>query len=481
MSSRPSPSPSPPLARYAFIGIAGLWLIYFVFGTSIGFGLDASWHDEQRVIQTALLAITSLGLLLISCRAEVRASIPRIIWPLWAVLGVAVLSAAQARFPGMAALEIGLFLGLFGLAMFFATFARFAPELAARTVLAGVLLIAATQEFAVLARYVSAVLVGMPLDFETLTTGFANRRFASAFYAVLIPLLAAASTAEGGEARWRRLCFGLMVGLWAINFGLGTRAMPFAFGIGALVLIALLGWARIRSSVTAVALSAALGGLLYLAAFEALPSLTGWPTATDVGHLTELDHTSGRLPLWIAAIQAWESAPWIGIGPMHYAALERLGAAHPHNWMLQWLAEIGGLGLTLVLAALALLLVKARRGLLTDSRDSRWLFLGAYGSALIAIIYGLVDGNFVMPVSQSALAIALGLTIGAIPASVCPEWQFKTAALALGLVGLAATITAEEALRELPRQNTAIGTFLDRNEQTWLAPRFWQQGLFRRH
>lgn len=49
--------------------VASLWLVYFVFGTTSGFGLDATWHDEQRFLQTVLLAITALALLALAARA----------------------------------------------------------------------------------------------------------------------------------------------------------------------------------------------------------------------------------------------------------------------------------------------------------------------------------------------------------------------------------------------------------------------------
>ena len=457
--------------------VAGLWLVYFVFGTTNGFGLDASWHDEQRFIQTLLLAITALSLLLLSVRAEVRAAVPRITWPLWAVLGVAVVSGARAQFPGIAAVEIGLFLGLFGLAMFLATFVRVAPALTARAVLAGVMIIAATQEFAVIARYASAVASGMPLDLETLTTGFANRRFASAFYAVLIPLLAAASVSDAIEPRWRRACFGLMTGLWAINFGLGTRAMLFAFGLAALLLVALLGWARVKRAVLAIALSFALGGLIYLAAFEWLPPLMGWSAATDAAHLTEINHTSGRVPLWIAATKAWQTNPWLGIGPMHYAALERVGAAHPHNWPLLWLAELGVLGLGMILVALGRFFASARTAVTTASTQQDWVAQGAYAACLIGVIYGLVDGNSVMPVSQSALTMAFGLMIGATSATSNRYWITPALAiLATSAITLAVTIGPQ-----FSKQGAEAQNFQDAKVQDWQSPRFWQQGLLWQH
>ena len=479
---RTTSADSSPYARPALLiaVTAGLWLIYFVFGTSTGFGFDASWHDEQRLIQTVLLAVTALTLAALMAIPTMRSQVPGLVWPVWGILAVASLSAFRSRFPAMAALEIGLFLGLFGLAMLFALWVRIAPSMAARGVLLGAIAIAFTQEFAMAVRYASAIAVGMPLDFDTLTVGFANRRFASALYALLIPLLAAASASDTLGRRWRMTAFALMVGLWTANLGLGTRAVFFSFGLALPALWVLLGWGRIRRMALALTASFALGLLLYLASFEWLPQSMGWPTATDATHLGELDNTSGRWPLWLAAWKAMLTQPWLGIGPMHYAALERLGAAHPHNWVMQWLAEIGWLGLGLVVVALALLIVRGRRAVLIARADNAWLAAGAYMATVVAMIYGLVDGNFIMPVSQSALAIVFGLVIGTMSTPGHPGWQMRLPVAAV-LISLAALVTAWTAAQDFPRQNTEINAFQDTDEQTWLAPRLWQQGLYWRH
>ena len=39
--------------------------------------------------------------------------------------------------------------------------------------------------------------------------------------------------------------------------------------------------------------------------------------------------------------QELRSSPWLGIGPMQFAALASVVGAHPHNWPLQVAAEWG--------------------------------------------------------------------------------------------------------------------------------------------
>ncbi|MEF9997367.1 MAG: O-antigen ligase family protein, partial [Burkholderiaceae bacterium] len=449
--------------------IASLWLVYFVFGTSTGFGFVATWHDEQRLIQTTLLAVTALILVAITAMPTVRSQVPGLAWPVWGVLAVAGLSAVRARFPALAALEIGLFLGLISLAMVFATWVRIAPAMAARGVLLGVIAIAFTQEFAIAVRYAAAIAVGLPLDVETLTVGFANRRFASALYALLIPVLAAASVSAAVGRRWRIAAFALMAGLWAVNLGLGTRAVLFSFGLALPVWLVLLGWARIRRMSLALAGSFALGLLIYFTGFEWLPQAMGWPSATDAAHLAELDHASGRWPLWLAAWNAMLPQPWLGIGPMHYAALERLGAAHPHNGVMHWLSELGWRALSLVIAGLAQLLERGRRQAVLGAGSDAWLAIGAYATTVVAVIYGLVDGNAVMPVSQSAVAIAAGLVIGSRPADPAALVRPGNTMVSSSLLAAGALAVAGVAWQAFPQQGDEIKAFNESREQTWLA------------
>lgn len=56
--------------------------------------------------------------------------------------------------------------------------------------------------------------------------------------------------------------------------------------------------------------------------------------------------SSGRIDLWIKSIQLWLDAPILGVGGGNFIFQQPyLFSAHPHNWILQWLAEWGMAGL----------------------------------------------------------------------------------------------------------------------------------------
>ncbi len=72
-----------------------------------------------------------------------------------------------------------------------------------------------------------------------------------------------------------------------------------------------------------------------------------------------------RQTIWKFTIEIWEKAPWLGIGantinfrpgadsPLPGDSSLRLIPAHPHNWVVEILAETGAFGLGLVLLAVA--------------------------------------------------------------------------------------------------------------------------------
>ncbi len=64
---------------------------------------------------------------------------------------------------------------------------------------------------------------------------------------------------------------------------------------------------------------------------------------------------SGRLDVWMKALQHIPDMPLFGIGLMNYRYLPNAIDLHPHNWLLQMLLEAGVVGTALFLAILMLI------------------------------------------------------------------------------------------------------------------------------
>ena len=221
-------------------------------------------------------------------------------------------------------------------------------------------------------------------------------------------------------------------------------------------------------------MTAVAGVGLYFILFSALPALAGVAAAVHAP-TDNLTTVTSREVLWQLSWQAIKSSPWLGTGPMHFATLSSEIGTHPHNWPLQIAAEWGLPALALLVAAILKLGNLVRHTVKPDNGLAVITLTVA-----VALSLGLVDGNLVMPVSQIAATLAVGMLIGA----VCSRtrlneqgWRYGApvvltaflSATACGIVIVFATST-------LPYQSGSIANFHQLYPGAWLVPRFWEQG-----
>jgi putative inorganic carbon (HCO3(-)) transporter len=178
--------------------------------------------------------------------------------------------------------------------------------------------------------------------------------------------------------------------------------------------------------------------------------------------------------------------PWLGIGPMHFAKHLSVLAAHPHNAILQFMAEWGvpaALGITVVWTAGGLafgLHVRRMASVVEPDRHSMVLV------ALLAAITGasaqaMVDGILVMPVSQILLALLSGWALGTYfsARAATPASGHRSGLAFRGTVLVAAVILTWSVLPELGRLEERMQAHLrlqPEGPNPKLLPRFWIQG-----
>ena len=188
-----------------------------------------------------------------------------------------------------------------------------------------------------------------------------------------------------------------------------------------------------------------------------------------------LTTVTSREVLWQLSWQAIESSPLLGIGPMQFAALDSRVGAHPHNWPLQIAAEWGLPALALLVVAISHVIRAVRR-----APSNEYGLASITLAAAVALLLGLVDGNLVMPVSQSGAALIIGMLIGA-TRSREPRYERRrtsesfvmlTAFVCVVASGLVIAFGAST----LPSQSRAIDRFQQSHPGAWLVPRFWEQG-----
>jgi hypothetical protein len=263
--------------------------------------------------------------------------------------------------------------------------------------------------------------------------------------------------------------------LWMVNVGLGTRAIFFAYGVAGLAFHCLAGSQLARSQLCMLAGTLALGIIVYLVLFVAVPSWMGLTVEEVARDLTSLAGSSGRIELWKLGGSLLFSAPLLGVGPMHFSAHPHPYGAHPHSWPIQLAAEYGLPAFLLLVFLLWRLFRAGANALQRDEAVQTNIGSAALLACLVAVIYGLVDGNYLMPMSQSAMAIAFGLLLGFagfFRAPVNVSLALRRRVLRVGV--LAMSVAASVYL-----VSYSLSTYSSQHsfEGDYHLPRFWEQGL----
>ena len=142
---------------------------------------------------------------------------------------------------------------------------------------------------------------------------------------------------------------------------------------------------------------------------------------------------SHRELIWSFVLEAHKAVPFFGYGPNAVnnvagasTIIEALNQeyipSHPHNWMIEILAETGWFGFGLLLACIALHLRQAVRGLYYD-RPAALALIASSGAYWVS---GLVNFSFWTSWWQSAYLLSIVATMAAIQASTQRQRNSET-------------------------------------------------------
>ena len=449
------------------------------------------WHDQQRIAELGLLCILpalsflALDTPVFTSRADSLPAVfppsfsPFVLFAGFALCGLA--SALHARFPHWALLEWALLLSLCMGAFVVARLRQAHGAQFDRALLLVLSGVCAFYLFGFLGRY-AVLFEGLPLRVRDMYTGFANPRFFGQFQTMTLPLLAVAAMA-GRSSLQRWGAFALLAGWWMLSIVCGTRGTWLAIA-AALAAVSLVGRRTGRSWVRRQLAGIAAGLALYGLLFFAIPHLLG--NQPDlINRLPELGSLSHRDVLWAEAWRMIVGHPWLGVGPMHFAAVPNGIGAHPHNAVLQIAAEWGVPALLMLLAPVAIgfrrFAVMLRAGH-DDASFSRILALSLFAALVAAATQSLVDGVIVMPYSQVTLMAVAGWSMGmcaaavradGLAASAAPGWQ--GALMPIAQLALLA-ILLRLALPDVPHLPQRMRHYSAAHHTEYFLPRFWQQG-----
>ncbi len=424
-------------------------------------GFSENWHDQQRILQLLVLSGSSLLLLfsfpLTFSGKEAHAA-------LLFILGLGSVSAFLSANPSWAFKEWSVFAGL----MLFSFNISASPEWVRRTALWGLVVLGGFFCYQFLLSYLSAFVSGLrELNPGVLLSGFSNVRTMGQFQAMLLPLMAALGLylRETGRFRLSWLVMLLLAIQWCISFALAGRGLWLGFAVAHLALC----WiGPVGRRFLIVQLSAAFVGLaLYFLLMVALPTWLGIDMTLMSGMRSGL---SLRDVLWRDAWGMFVAHPLLGVGPMHFSAVPNSVGAHPYQMLLQWFAEWGGVAGLLVVGLMILGLLRGARYLREqgDPMDA-----GLWLALVSVLVLAQVDGVFVMPFTQTVLALLVGIAMARWSKPVVPSPAQRW--LCRGLAVVVIVVLGRVLLLEVPGLTAAEERYLEVHGGGE-APRFWIQG-----
>lgn len=425
------------------------------------------WHNQQRLYQLTLLcAFAGAAVFLLASILRRSAFIL-----LYTVLGFGLLSTFFAEFPVWAFKEWARYVGLFILAMVIACSARQVWFL--KTLLYLLAATAFLNAFQFLTYYLMAFATGILMfDADLLFNGFSNPRFLNQFQILFMPILAYLAFHHWQAAhRYSKLLasiiFITLLVQWCIAFSLGGRGLWLGLAVSHAALIVF--FPRFWRLLTVQAAAGLLGFILFYLMFTVVPE---WLGQTSVIRDSMRFGLSKREVIWQLAWDMFIANPWLGVGPMHFSAGVNSVAAHPHQVVLQWLAEWG---IFATLAAIFIAVWGMLHGLrFVRSEKGQPLDAALWMSILGALALAQVDGVFVMPYTETWLAILIGLAMArwSRPSTAASRWQtYSLRILAIAVI----LILGNVLINEVPTLAQDSEAHMEKHG-TGYTPRFWMQG-----
>lgn len=433
-------------------------------------------HDTQRLLSSILVAMT-LTVSLWFAKLSVK-----LLWVIASVFLWGILAVWLSPMPFWSSLEFAMLfsVALLSISLFQKVDASLIKKLAIIFVVIQTFYLSINLTYYIAVMKYSNVLV--PYN---LVTGFSNIRFYAQFLIWTVPFVLAILVIYPKIAS-RNAIVSILMFDWAYQFLTGTRAFMLA-----LVITIPVVWLftkadkQLWKQYTKWLLITAVGGfVLYLLMLFVIPALCGVDVdmALDASARRDMWNSRGRVHLWQEAFRLMSAHPWLGAGPMMTAMLVDLKtSAHPHNFVMQFLAE-WGIPFTSALLFFITIGILRWKKLIDVNRVERMpLALPVLAALSAGITAGLVDGLIVMPVSLVYMTLVIGLLAGLWRAWTPAEVRISFPKWLIPLFAAPAVYVAIYTLTMWPERNVSmklrqpiIGNGYHIIED--IHPRFWTVG-----
>lgn len=439
------------------------FIFIFIFGNSPlwDISLINSWFDQQRVAQLLLIVLACSALPWTIKFSFFNKKIHILIL---AIFFIGFISSIFSKYPFWALKEWGKSAGLLLTALGVAYFSR--NENFTKYLLILILAISFLLGFEFLNFYIAGVFSEIKnISPYLLFTGFDNPRFYAQGVLLFMPFTAFLATTNFIKHKAIiNTAIVTTIFQWMVLIALAGRgawvAAAFAYGV------AFFYFSEYRTIIKKQIVFIIYGIFLYIFLFYLVPFLFFPETGNLPSGLRS--GLSAREKIWSIA---WDMAlqnPWLGVGPLHFSSVRNPIAAHPHQAILQWLAEWG-----VIATILALIIIYSgiKKGFnFIKNNQEQNLDLAVWIAFVSALVLAQVDGVFVTPYSEGWFAIIAGLGIRC--------WGNKDAIQNSGIKWIyiiiacfVFVIVSYIVLFEAPNLYSNQGGFLK-----YSIPRFWMQG-----
>lgn len=465
-------------------------VLYVFLAPNVDFAKQLAWHDGQRIAQLVLLGVFLTGFVLPGVVVSIVASwaaIPR--WSRLAICAAFTLgigSSLQAPLSRWAFLEWAMSLLLLFVVLGVAAGIRAGGQALQRFLVLMFYATAAAYTVKAVVVYITMLTVGtsygMEFNIRELFTGFSNIRFFGHLQTMLLPFLLLPSLWWAKTLRQRVLLGGVPALWWMLVVASETRGTWIALLAGVFAVMVFGGrtgqrWIKWQIAGLGCGL-ACYGVFVFLVPYLLEQPLSFLPRTEDITSL------SSREVIWSAATSFTGANPLFGIGPMHFAYYANTVAAHPHNLILQLMAEWGlpaaVLFTTVFVSGGVTFAWRVKYALVqNDGREDSLIWIALLAALTGAVAQAMVDGVFVMPVSQILLALLCGWALGiSHPAAGMKYVVSRTSLLLLTFLAVFAAGAviygvAPEIGHLVERQEAYLAV---RDPLTRLLPRFWTLG-----
>jgi len=489
MNSHPSRSlPNISLFLFSSVALASAVFLTSVHSLALLPGVT-SHYDNKRTLELILIG---LGLLVIVFFPQLIESVlshskrKNTLLVLSGIVCLGLASALLAQSPRHALLEFSLLAGL-------ALFSLLATRFWQRYQIQGLLIYVATLAISACiymtgfyAGYLAAFLEDIPLRWPEPFYGFSSVRFFNqyqiwTFALFSLPMLLLPTL----RPVLRRSMHMLLICWWVLLFASGSRGAIIAILL-AYVATAIIYRQFALPLIWHQLLTLMFGLALYAVLFQVLPLFLA--PDTDIASVNRWSG-SGRLALWLTAVEVIQQNPLLGIGPMHYASLPNVTNNHPHSSLLQWASE-WGIPSTLLLLGLVGSSLHSwiqrfnARTLKTESISPEIppaIPVVLFCTLIGGMSYSLVSGVIVTPMSQILMVIVVGLMLGVYCQNQTKFLAHKIDRIAYRLVaGSILILLSWSVLPEFTPRLMDQTQFLS-NQSTSVGPRLWLSGGIPRH